>query len=323
MKREEIIKQRDILRKISQASDAIRQKHKMLKLGKDTAEKAMSEMFKPIVTPLQSLVDSSPPTSKQKIKEEIKQEIKQENSSLKDLSEHGNDDDDDDGQSLYDSIISQNNTGARSKNLDDTLLSRTPTSTSTPAKTGDLSKSYINKFNSFSNEIDSRYGVRRKFNKLFIGDSNIAFKDNKIMVQDKSYPMTSGLLELLFKKSPIDSLVTQNDRKKYFEILEKTNTHRKHYKADGEIFIDSTPKFDNYIADFLAKHNYSSSGGGIPNLMIARKKKTPIDYVYWDDPNELIDRLRLLMASQAAGNPSHTNEIISIIEELREAEIIY
>lgn len=48
-----------------------------------------------------------------------------------------------------------------------------------------------------------------------------------------------------------------------------------------------------------------------------------MDYIYWDDPNELVDRLRLLIASQAAGNTSHTNEIFSIIEELREGEIVY
>ena len=60
----------------------------------------------------------------------------------------------------------------------------------------------------------------------------------------------------------------------------------------------------------------------IPQHLIARERNQ-LDYVYWDDPNELVDRLRLLSASQAAGNPSHANEIISIIEKLQEAEIIY
>lgn len=55
----------------------------------------------------------------------------------------------------------------------------------------------------------------------------------------------------------------------------------------------------------------------------ATKRKRIVDYVYWDDPNQLIDRLRLLSASQVAGNVDHTNEIISIIRELREAEIIH
>lgn len=47
------------------------------------------------------------------------------------------------------------------------------------------------------------------------------------------------------------------------------------------------------------------------------------DYVYWDDPNELVDRLRLLVSSSHAGHSGHVNEINSIVEELREVGIIY
>ena len=43
-----------------------------------------------------------------------------------------------------------------------------------------------------------------------------------------------------------------------------------------------------------------------------------IDYVYWDDTNELVDRLGLLVASRAADHTGHDNEIASIVEELRE-----
>ena len=46
-----------------------------------------------------------------------------------------------------------------------------------------------------------------------------------------------------------------------------------------------------------------------------------IDYVHWDDPNELMN-LRLFDASHRAGNNVHDNEILSIIEELREAGLI-
>ena len=48
-----------------------------------------------------------------------------------------------------------------------------------------------------------------------------------------------------------------------------------------------------------------------------------IDYVYWNDPNELVNRLRLLWLSRIAGNTNVHNEIESIIEELRECKIIY
>jgi len=47
-----------------------------------------------------------------------------------------------------------------------------------------------------------------------------------------------------------------------------------------------------------------------------------VDYVHWDDPNELVDRLRLLDASRNAENNAHENEILSIIEELCEAGLI-
>jgi len=47
-----------------------------------------------------------------------------------------------------------------------------------------------------------------------------------------------------------------------------------------------------------------------------------IDYVHWDDPNEFVDHLWLLDASRRAGNNAHNNKILSIIEELREADLI-
>lgn len=50
--------------------------------------------------------------------------------------------------------------------------------------------------------------------------------------------------------------------------------------------------------------------------------KKPVEFIHWDDPNELVNRLKLLVASQLAGSNSHVNEINSIIEELKEANII-
>jgi len=47
-----------------------------------------------------------------------------------------------------------------------------------------------------------------------------------------------------------------------------------------------------------------------------------IDYVHWDDPNELVDRMRLHEVSRQVGHNAHDNEMLSIIEELREAGII-
>lgn len=37
-----------------------------------------------------------------------------------------------------------------------------------------------------------------------------------------------------------------------------------------------------------------------------------IDHIHWPDLNELVNRLRLLLASQTAGSTSNNNEIISV-----------
>lgn len=48
-----------------------------------------------------------------------------------------------------------------------------------------------------------------------------------------------------------------------------------------------------------------------------------IVYEYYDDVNEIVDRLMLLVSSKGAGNTNHDQEINSIIEELRERGVIH
>jgi len=62
----------------------------------------------------------------------------------------------------------------------------------------------------------------------------------------------------------------------------------------------------------------SKTGFGYMTL----QKSNP-NYVYWNDVNELVERLEILVASKEAGNTSHNGENFSILEELREERIIY
>lgn len=66
-------------------------------------------------------------------------------------------------------------------------------------------------------------------------------------------------------------------------------------------------------------------GAGIKPIdfnFIPYNVKNRIVYEYFDDPNELCDRLRLLISSKMAGNSNHMQEINSIVEELRELKCI-
>ena len=55
---------------------------------------------------------------------------------------------------------------------------------------------------------------------------------------------------------------------------------------------------------------------------MAWKSTKSNDVIYWDNVNELVDRLRHIAMSTETGNRVHSNEILSIIEELREAGYI-
>lgn len=48
----------------------------------------------------------------------------------------------------------------------------------------------------------------------------------------------------------------------------------------------------------------------------------PVEYVYWDNINELVERLKLFMASKEAGNNYLDNEIFAIINKLKEVNVI-
>ncbi|KAF0689186.1 Uncharacterized protein FWK35_00031703, partial [Aphis craccivora] len=151
-----------------------------------------------------------------------------------------------------------------------------------------------------SYDIDKTYGPKINTNgNMYLGKKEIKLVDNTLTIEDSSYPITPGLGNLIFLKSP--KLYTNKDLKTYKSILNQTSAH---LKADG----------GNKYADII--QNLFPSGSG---LTVKLQKH---NLVYWNDPNELVDRLRLLLASKAVGNTGVSNEILSIFEELREAGVI-
>jgi len=95
-------------------------------------------------------------------------------------------------------------------------------------------------------------------------------------------------------------------------MVTSTNTNRKRYLKTGPIRSSTMEKIKRFTKKGKGMLPYA--------MLVSRGHKT--DYEYWDDPNELVDRLQLLAASYQAGNKSHTNEIMSVLEELREADLI-
>lgn len=182
------------------------------------------------------------------------------------------------------------------------------------------------------------FGVRSDNNKHMIGNTIVNFsttyensgKVYNICVANKQYKMTPGLRELLLRKKPALSLVTLKDKMVYKDILLTTNAHKRDFNPAGQIKGDKGLKYLQVIKPlFFETYNSlqeptemkskQKRGAGLPYL---KKYKKNTELVYWDDPNELVDRLKLLIASKTAGNTNLDNEILSIIEELKEAGVI-
>lgn len=190
-----------------------------------------------------------------------------------------------------------------------TKISNTTHSPSNKIKNNDdLNEKYQqeieNRFHSI--DLDKTYGPKKLSDgNIILGDKEVKFIENSILIDGTTYSTTSGLIQLLFLKNPL--IYNDNDLEVYKSILIQTSAHltlkSKKIKKSGSKYKDIIRKL-------------FPSGG---QLSMKLQKN---NLVYWDNPNELVDRLRLLLASKAAGNTGVSNEIISIFEELLEAGLI-
>lgn len=200
-------------------------------------------------------------------------------------------------------------------------------------------------------EADFTYGIYYDGATWKMGSYEVRFYDNDVIIDGVRYKGTPGLFELIFKKHPSNTF-TQNDLKTYKTMLMYTKAH---VSEDGKIKSNRGYKYTNIISNMFPPRKRTKRlslalevlNKSIQDRDLRRKVAMPrvppgfqekrkklgeglmlkvnnaiVNYTHWDDPNELCDRLRLLVASKYAGNTNHDSEIVSILEELKEADII-
>lgn len=176
---------------------------------------------------------------------------------------------------------------------------------------GKIASNYLGKYLSKDNTTDTTYGIRRdeSENKFFIGNEEVTIANDDLTVKGRLYDGTEGLWQLLTLKEPKD--YTAEDESNYREILLTTNAHK---TLEGKLKGNKSKKYTHIVKPLVT----SKTGEGLKEVT-----GLPVDYVYWNSPNELVDRLRLLVMERDAGNTGVRNEIESIIEELKEEGIIF
>ena len=254
MLREDLEREKDVLRQVASAREAVRRKYRAIKSGKEIAAREFTTLFQPVIEPLEKLTEQ--------------QQQKQQSQSKQNPVE-----------------------------VDQNILKR-------------LRSSFPKK------ELDtSVFGVRETPGRShMIGDAVIRFSPDHILVDEKVYPRTQGLTELILKKSPNENQITSEDKEHYRDILKSSNAYRTGYSDSGAIRGNRSLKYTRFIGRLI-------SGHGLPESMLLNPTSKK-EYIFYDDVNELVQRLQLLAAAYNAGNQSVNNEIVSILEELRELDLI-
>lgn len=321
----DFIKQKKILEELNKARNAVKRKYNLIKFQKDNTDRVLKETFKPLIDPLEKIAENKK-ARKTKVLKEIIDPLKTPRKISTSFSEE------------KDEVT---NEPENHQTIDNTI------DESVPEDELFEDMNIIQNDLELSNfDIDGIYGVRKSDDGYKLGKAPIIFERDKIIVDKTAFPKTPGLVELIVDRNPQNYEV--KDLNQYKEILEISCVHRKGFGPGAQIKKPTlSNKFNNIIAPLFGLETPKKSktpskafkkaqinrksmstptkigkGGLLPRFKIA-KRDSRMDYIYWDDPNELVERLQLLIAEQAAGNLSHTNEIHSILQELRESGYIY
>ena len=169
-------------------------------------------------------------------------------------------------------------------------------------------------------DADKIYGLRDINGKFYIGNKLAVIDDNDLIVGKYEYEGTPGLWELITSKKPDETKYNLKDLENYSKLLIRSNALRKNYDPDNIRPLSSSGyKWKNLLSNIWKNKHLiktkdeddpqpSTSGTGLKILP--------------SDPNALIDRFDLLFSSKKAGHTGVSNEIVSILDELKRQGVL-
>ncbi len=308
---------RDILK----LSDIVRKKYMALKLNKKQNDEVVKDFLKPLSNPIHDIAIKTNAIAHNINKNPMKMESKVECEEKKEENDF-----------QPDVEVDSNSAYSNDNDDDDILFDNTNNDYISPVAYqnylqdyGPMTREYIDNYlNDHNKEFDHSYGVNHDevLNKWLIGNSVINFhsNNNDFKLNDLEYTGTRGLYELMFKTVPKD--YTKEDAEQYRKIILSTNLHKRNFDENSQIRGSTSLKYKKIIKPLLTNQNTFTGAAYKSEQTLIQYNSKPVEYRYWNDINELINRLRLLVASKQAGNTSLDNEISSVEEELREEGII-
>ena len=159
-------------------------------------------------------------------------------------------------------------------------------------------------------EADKTYGLRDENNKFYIGNKLAVIDGDDLIVGKYEYKGTPGLWELIVFKRPDKNKYNEEDLKNYARLMVRRNAIRRNYDPTSTRPLSSSGyKWKGIISIIWKNKNLvETEGDGL--------------IVLPSDPNALLERLDLLLASKEAGHTGVRNELVSICDELKRQGVI-
>ena len=166
---------------------------------------------------------------------------------------------------------------------------------------------------------DEMFGISKKGRDHYIGNTHVVIKDDNIFLPkyNERFEGTRGLWELITSKNPKN--FTDEDYDNYEDLMVMTNA------LHGDNDEDNPHPKGNHRSykwiNILRPIWYRKK-----SRIIFPKKKEGYEgegvVVIPSDPNALLERLDLLLASQEAGHTGVRNELVSICDELKRQGVL-
>ena len=177
----------------------------------------------------------------------------------------------------------------------------------------------------FTNEgVDRTYGIHVLNKKIYIGNKPIIIRDNNIIVDDIIFEGTPGLWELITSKRPDPNNYTDEDKEKYHQLILQTNTAYSNNNPNNinQPKSNRSYKWINLISPIWKGIKKQRKAEEETEKETEEETEGEGLTILPSDPNALIDRLDLLLASQNAGHSGVRNELVSIFDELKRQGVI-
>ena len=156
---------------------------------------------------------------------------------------------------------------------------------------------------------DKKFGVRKEEGHHYIGKTHVIIKDNDIIIvkTGERFEGTTGLWELIMSKNPKN--FTDMDYNNYKDLIITTNVlHRGDNPKNPYPKASGSYKWVFLLSPIWKNKRKKYEGYGV--------------VVIPSDPNALLERFDLLLASQEAGHTGVRNELVSICDELKRQGVL-